>query len=65
MVSAALEAAEALKAEGISAEVVNMHTIKPLDTETLLASAAKTGRVVTIEEHSVIGGLGEAVCAAL
>ena len=51
--------------EGISAEVVNMHTIKPLDTETLFASAAKTGRVVTVEEHSVIGGLGEAVCAAL
>ena len=65
MVSAALEAAEALEAEGISAEVVNMHTIKPLDTETLFASAAKTGRVVTVEEHSVIGGLGEAVCAAL
>ena len=65
MVSAALEAAEALEAEGISAEVINMHTIKPLDTETLFASAAKTGRVVTVEEHSVIGGLGEAVCAAL
>lgn len=65
MVSAALEAAEALEAEGISAEVINMHTIKPLDTETLFVSAAKTGRVVTVEEHSVIGGLGEAVCAAL
>lgn len=65
MVSTALEAAKALEAEGISAEVINMHTIKPLDTETLFSSAAKTGRVVTVEEHSVIGGLGEAVCAAL
>ena len=65
MVSAALEAAEALAAEGISAEVINMHTIKPLDEDTLVASASKTGRVVTVEEHSVIGGLGEAVCGAL
>ena len=65
MLSTALEAAKALEAEGISAEVINMHTIKPLDTETLFSSAAKTGRVVTVEEHSVIGGLGEAVCAAL
>ena len=65
MVSAALEAAEALAAEGVSAEVINMHTIKPLDEETLVASASKTGRVVTVEEHSVIGGLGEAVCGAL
>lgn len=65
MVSSALEAAEALAAEGISAEVINMHTIKPLDEETLVASASKTGRVVTVEEHSVIGGLGEAVCGAL
>lgn len=65
MVGAALEAAESLAAEGISAEVINMHTIKPLDTEALFASAEKTGHVVTVEEHSVIGGLGEAVCAAL
>lgn len=65
MVQAALEAAETLAAEGIDAEVINMHTIKPLDTELLQASARKTGRVVTYEEHSVIGGLGEAVCAAL
>lgn len=65
MVSAALEAAEALAAEGISAEVINMHTIKPLDEDTLVTSASKTGRVVTVEEHSVIGGLGEAVCGAL
>lgn len=65
MVQAALEAAETLAAEGIDAEVLDMHTIKPLDTEALLKSAAKTGKVVTAEEHSVIGGLGEAVCAAL
>ena len=65
MVQAALEAAEALAADGISAEVINVHTVKPLDTETLVASAAKTGKVVTAEEHSVIGGLGSAVCDAL
>lgn len=65
MVSAALEAADALAAEGISVEVINMHTIKPLDEGTLLASAAKTGHVVTVEEHSVIGGLGEACAAVL
>ena len=65
MVSAALEAAEALAAEGISAEVIHMHPIKPLDEDTLVTSASKTGRVVTVEEHSVIGGLGEAVCGAL
>lgn len=65
MVQAALEAAETLSAEGIDAEVLNIHTIKPLDTELIVASAGKTGRVVTCEEHSVIGGLGEAVCSAL
>ena len=65
MVSAALEAAEVLAAEGISAEVVNMHTIKPLDSEALVASASKTGHVVTVEEHSIMGGLGEACAAVL
>ena len=65
MVQAALEAAEALAEKGVSAEVVNIHTIKPLDEELVRASAAKTGRVVTAEEHSVIGGLGDAVLAAL
>ena len=65
MVASALEAAEALAAKGISCEVVNMATVKPLDEETLLASARKTGRVVTGEEHSVIGGLGSAVCDVL
>ncbi len=61
----ALEAAEMLAAEGISAEVINICTIKPLDEELIIASAQKTGKVVTAEEHSVIGGLGSAVCDAL
>ena len=65
MTSAALEAAETLAAAGIDAEVLNIHTIKPLDRDLVVASAAKTGRVVTVEEHSVVGGLGDAVCAAL
>ena len=64
-VSSALDAAEKLAADGISAEVINFHTIKPLDKELLIASAKKTGKVVTAEEHSVIGGLGGAVCEAL
>lgn len=64
-VYASLEAAERLQADGISAEVINICTIKPLDTELIVASAKKTGRVVTAEEHSVIGGLGSAVCEAL
>ncbi len=64
-VSGTLEAAEKLAADGISAEVINIHTIKPLDKELILASAKKTGRVITAEEHSVIGGLGGAVCEAL
>lgn len=65
MVSEAMAAAEALKEKGISAEVINMATIKPLDEECLIASAKKTGKVITVEEHSIIGGLGEAVCALL
>ena len=64
-VASAMEAAEKLAADGISAEVINIHTIKPLDTELVLASAKKTGKVVTAEEHSVIGGLGSAVCDLL
>ncbi len=64
-VNSALEAAEKLEADGISAEVINIHTIKPLDEELILASARKTGKVVTVEEHSVIGGLGSAVCDVL
>lgn len=65
MVAEALTAADALAEEGISAEVVNIHTIKPLDEELVRASAKKCGIVVTCEEHSVIGGLGDAVLAAL
>ena len=61
----ALEAAALLEEEGISAEVINICTIKPLDEEIIIASARKTGKVVTAEEHSVIGGLGSAVCDAL
>ena len=65
MVHLALEAAEMLAAEGIDAEVINIHTIKPIDSELIVASAKKTGAVVTAEEHSVIGGLGSAVCDVL
>ena len=65
MVHLAMEAAELLVADGIDAEVINIHTIKPLDTDLIAASAKKTGAVVTAEEHSVIGGLGGAVCEAL
>ncbi|MBQ5376021.1 MAG: transketolase family protein, partial [Lachnospiraceae bacterium] len=64
-VAEAMEAAKLLEADGISAEVINIHTIKPLDAELVRASAKKTGKVVTVEEHSVIGGLGSAVCDAL
>lgn len=65
MVFGALEAAEALAAQGISAEVVNIHTLKPLDVETVVQSARKTGAVVTIEDHNVIGGLGGAIAECL
>ncbi|MBQ7199933.1 MAG: transketolase family protein [Eubacterium sp.] len=64
-VSNCLEAAEKLSADGIDAEVINIHTIKPLDEELVMASAKKTGKVVVVEEHSVIGGLGSAVCDCL
>ena len=65
MVSEALKAAQALAAEGVSCEVVNVHTIKPIDAETVLASAHKTGAVITAENHNVIGGLHSAVLEAL
>lgn len=64
-VDSALGAAEKLAAEGVSAEVVNICTIKPLDEKIIIDSARKTGKVVTVEEHSVIGGLGSAVCDCL
>ena len=65
LVAEALTAAEELAAAGIDAMVINMGTIKPLDEELVLAAAKKCGRVITAEEHSVIGGLGEAVCGLL
>ncbi len=64
-VSETLEAAKLLEADGIDARVINIHTIKPLDEDLVVAAAKETGKVVTIEEHSVIGGLGSAVCDAL
>ncbi|MCI5648931.1 MAG: transketolase family protein [Fusicatenibacter sp.] len=64
-VNSAMEAAEKLSADGIDAKVINIHTIKPLDEELIVAAAKETGKVVTVEEHSVIGGLGSAVCDAL
>ena len=64
-VGEALAAAETLAAKGIDAQVINIHTIKPLDEELVLAAAEKTGRIFTVEEHSVIGGLGDAVAAVL
>lgn len=64
-VDSALGAAEKLAADGISAEVINICTIKPLDEELIIASVRKTGKVVTVEEHTVIGGLGSAVCDCL
>ena len=64
-VAPALEAAEKLAADGIDAKVINIHTIKPIDEELIVAAAKETGKVVTVEEHSVIGGLGSAVCDVL
>ncbi len=64
-VSETLAAAEMLAKDGIEAKVINIHTIKPLDEELVIAAAKETGKVVTIEEHSVIGGLGSAVCDVL
>ena len=64
-VDSAVNAAELLAADGISAEVINIHTIKPIDKDIILESAKKTGKVVTVEEHSIIGGLGSAVCDVL
>lgn len=61
-VSESLAAAEKLEADGISTRVINMHTIKPLDQEAVVKAAADTGKIVTVEEHSIIGGLGSAVC---
>jgi len=65
MVGLALKAAEILKAEGISARVINIHTIKPLDTEIVIKAAKETGAIVTAEEHNIIGGLGGAVAETI
>ena len=65
MVSPSLEARELLKAEGMDAAVIDMHTIKPLDNELVIRYAEKTGAIVTAEEHNIIGGLGSAVCEAV
>ena len=64
-VSETLVAAEKLAQDGIDAQVINIHTIKPLDEDLVVSAAKKTGKVVTIEEHSIIGGLGSAVCDCL
>ena len=65
MTALCLQAAEMLEAEGVSAEVLNISTIKPLDSEAIAASVSKTGCCVTAEEHSIVGGLGSAVCEVL
>ena len=65
MVHLAVEAADILKAEGIDAGVINIHTVKPLDTELIVEAARRSGAIVTAEEHNVIGGLGSAVCDAV
>ena len=65
LVAEAVEAGKRLEREGISARVINMATIKPLDEELVLTAAAECGKIITCEEHSIVGGLGEAVCALL
>lgn len=65
MVQKALAAAELLGAEGVSVRVIDMHTVKPLDTELVIKAAQETGCIVTTEEHNIVGGLGEAVCACV
>lgn len=64
-VSSALEAAALLEKDGVDAQIINIHTIKPLDEALVVEAAKKTGKVVTVEEHSIIGGLGSAVCECL
>lgn len=65
MVDEAVKAGQALAEKGINAMIINMCTIKPLDEELILSAAKKCGKIITCEEHSIIGGLGEAVCALL
>ena len=63
IVNEALKAVKALEAKGINARLINIHTIKPIDKDIIIKAAKETGRIITVEEHSVIGGLGEAVCS--
>ncbi len=65
MVSRALQAVKELEKEGIDARLINLHTLKPIDRELIVRAARETGKIVTVEEHNVIGGLGDAVCAVL
>ena len=65
MVGEALKAVDSLAAQGVHARLIDMHTIKPLDQELVLKAAKETGRIVTVEEHNIIGGLGEAVAACV
>lgn len=65
MVYEAIKAGETLAAEGINARIINMSTVKPIDEELVLAAAKECGKIITCEEHSVVGGLGEAVCSFL
>ena len=65
MVDVAIEAVEALAKEGINARLINIHTIKPIDSELILKAAKETGAIVTLEEHNIIGGLGSAVAEVL
>ena len=65
MVSRALEAVKTLAEQGIDARLINIHTIKPIDREIIVKAAQETGKIITVEEHNVIGGLGDAVCSVL
>lgn len=65
MVAEALEAFDVLKEQGINARIINIHTIKPIDSDIIIKAAKETGKIITVEEHSVIGGLGSAVCDVL
>lgn len=65
MVSRALEAVKALEKDGIDARLINLHTIKPIDRDIIVKAAKETGKIITVEEHNVIGGLGDAVCSVL
>ena len=65
MVAEAMEAGKMLEEKGIDARIINIHTIKPLDEQLVCKAAQETGKIITVEEHSVIGGLGDAVCAAV